>query len=207
MRSAALTFVLFTVAVASAAAQAHYGSTDVKAFREGRDAEFRDRARSPLTDSGFSSFAGLDYFEVSEKFVVTAALDRNAGERRFLMPTSDGLSRAYVRYGVLRFEIDGSKHSLTVFEPETKSKVAEYADLLFVPFRDLTNGKESYGGGRYLDIRPPTGDTVVLNFNLAYNPSCAYGSDRYSCALPPRENFLQAKIFAGERNFVIPDVK
>ena len=80
-------------------------------------------------------------------------------------------------------------------------KFPEYADLLFVPFKDATNGAETYGGGRYIDVKTPKGNKVILDFNLAYNPSCAYGSDRYSCPIPPKKNFLKIPIKAGEKNF------
>ena len=81
------------------------------------------------------------------------------------------------------------------------SKTSPYKNLLFVPFKDLTNGKETYGAGRYMDIVKPRGDEAILNFNLAYNPNCAYGSEDFSCPIPPKENFLQAEIKAGEKIF------
>ena len=117
------------------------------------------------------------------------------------MPTSVGTSRKYFKFGVLKFELDGKSHALTVFQSETTASQAEYKDLLFVPFRDLTNGQETYGAGRYLDIKMPSGSEVILDFNLAYNPNCAYGSAKFSCAIPPRENFLQVEIKAGEKIF------
>jgi uncharacterized protein (DUF1684 family) len=193
-------WILF--AAAACAAQSIYGSTDVKAFREGRDREFRDKLTSPLLVADFEVFRGLEYFEVSGKFVVVAKLEKAVGTEQFMLPTSVGTSRKYYKYGILKFEIDGAAHSLTVFRSALPPKKEEYAGLLFVPFRDLTNGNETYGAGRYLDLREVSGESVSLNFNLAYNPSCAYGSDRYSCAVPPRENFLQVKITAGEKNFV-----
>lgn len=207
MRRAVLTIIGMLVAAAAVTAQANYGSGDVKAFRESRDREFRSKDSTPLTDRDLASFDGLSYFEIDPKFSVDAKLERNAGTETFLMTTSAGTTRKYLKFGTLRFEIDGAPYSLTVFRSESAPKLPEYAGLLFLPFRDLTNGKESYGAGRYLDLRIPDGDSVKLDFNLAYNPSCAYGSDRFSCPLPPRENFLQIKIFAGERNFEHPAEK
>ncbi len=201
MRRTLLITWVFLSLVAGVAGQTYYGSTDVKTFRDGRDREFRNRAESPLAAEDFRTFDGLKYFDVTDKFVVNAKLEKNAGTERFVLPTSAGTKRSFLKYGVLRFEIDGSGFALTVFQPEEKPKLPEYADLLFIPFRDLTNGKETYGAGRYIDLKTPAGDSVVVNFNLAYNPNCAYGSDRFSCPVPPRENFLQIKIFAGEKNF------
>ncbi len=205
MRRAALTAFCVLIAIAAVRAQTHYGSSDVAAFREARDGEFRSKDTTPLTDLDFGNFAGLAYFEIDPKYSVEARLERNPGTETFLMTTSAGLTRKYLKFGTLKFEIDGAPYSLTVFRSESQPK--EYAGLLFLPFRDLTNGKETYGAGRYLDLRVPEGDSVRLDFNLAYNPSCAYGSDRYSCPLPPRENFLQIKIFAGEKNFEHPAEK
>jgi uncharacterized protein (DUF1684 family) len=77
-------------------------------------------------------------------------------------------------------------------------KQKEYKKYLFIPFRDLTSGKESYGGGRYIDTEIPAGETLILDFNRAYNPYCAY-SHRYSCPIPPEENTLKVEIRAGEK--------
>ena len=78
------------------------------------------------------------------------------------------------------------------------SKKYEYAGFLFLPFKDLTNGKETYGGGRFMDILIPDTDKIILDFNKAYNPYCAF-SHRYSCPLPPFENWLKTEIPAGEK--------
>jgi uncharacterized protein (DUF1684 family) len=75
------------------------------------------------------------------------------------------------------------------------------------PFKDATNGKSTYGGGRYINLTAPLDKQVILDFNLAYNPSCAYGSDRYSCSLPPKENFLQVEINAGEKSYLYSNAK
>lgn len=104
---------------------------------------------------------------------------------------------------MLKFRIAGAEHILNVYkaDPEIAAKFPEYAELLFIPFRDLTNGRTTYGVGRYIDIRKPSGNAVTLDFNLAYNPNCAYGTDKYSCPIPPKENFLKVEIRSGERKF------
>ena len=119
------------------------------------------------------------------------------------MPTSSEKSTKFIKYGVLNFKIHGKPYSLNVYQTdlETFEKFPEYKDLLFIPFKDLSNGKETYGGGRYIDILIPKKKEVTLNFNLSYNPNCAYGSDRYSCPIPPKENSLQVEIKAGEKSF------
>lgn len=183
--------------------QTFYGSTDLKFFRDGRDKEFRNRAESPLKDEDFAAFKGLDYYPTDNALRVTATFKRGADEKYFQLPTSSGLSKKFVKYGVVTFRLNGKLTALSVFQTdaETRKKFPEYADLLFIPFKDATNRTETYGGGRYLDIVVPKDDKVILDFNLAYNPNCAYGSDKYSCPIPPRENRLSVAIKAGEKRF------
>jgi uncharacterized protein (DUF1684 family) len=183
--------------------QTFYGSTDIKAFREGRDQEFRDKEESPLKEEDLGQFKGLNYFPVDNAFRVNADFVRTPDEKYFQMPTSSGKTKKFVKYGTVKFKLNGAEHTLNVYQidKEVLDKFPEYADLLFIPFRDATNKTETYGGGRYIDIRQPKGDTVVLDFNLAYNPNCAYGSDRYNCPIPPRENTLETAIKAGEKRY------
>lgn len=200
MKIASLTFFLLASFVFAANAQDLYGSTDVQRFREWRDKGFRDPSLSPLTKADFVNFKGLSYFDEDAKYAVKAKLERTTDTQIFTMPTSVGTSRKYFKYGVLKFELDGKSYALTVFQSET-AKREEYKSLLFIPFRDRTNGEETYSAGRYLDIKIPSGDEVILNFNLAYNMSCAYGRDDFSCTIPPKENFLETEIKAGEKIF------
>lgn len=188
----------------AASSQTFYGSTDLKTFRDGRDKEFRNRAESPLKDEDFASFKGLNYYATSKAFRVTATFKRTADAKYFQMPTSSGAVKRFVRYGILTFRLNGRSTTLGVYQTdaETREKYPEYAHLLFIPFKDATNRTETYGGGRYIDIATPRDDKVILDFNLAYNPNCAYGSDNYSCPIPPRENRLSIAIRAGEKRFV-----
>lgn len=203
MKHAFATILILLTLAFSAAAQNEtvYGLNDVRQFRAMRDRDFRNAGLSPLLREDFINFKGLIYFEETEKFAVKAKLEKTEDKQIFMVPTSVGTSRRYLKYGVLKFELDGKSYTLIAFQPEIAPKQEEYRKLLFIPFRDQTNGKETYGAGRYMDINTPAGDEVTLNFNLAYNPSCAYGSERYSCPLPPKENFLQTEIKAGEKAF------
>ena len=119
------------------------------------------------------------------------------------MPTSSGKPKKFRKFGVLKFKLAGRGLKLSVYQADTEvlAKFPEYADLLFIPFRDPTNGGESYGAGRYVDIKTPKSGQIILDFNLAYNPNCAYGSDKYSCPIPPMENQLAVAIRAGEMKF------
>jgi uncharacterized protein (DUF1684 family) len=199
-------FLSFLNVLSSAAfvqAQTFYGADDLKTFREGRDKEFRNKAESPLLEEDFSKFKGLNYFDEDKSFRVEARFQRTADENYFQMPTSSGVPKKYIKYGVLKFKLENREHQLNIYQMDKAmlEKFPEYADLLFVPFKDATNGAETYGGGRYIDIKAPKGNKVILDFNLAYNPSCAYGSDRYSCPIPPKKNFLKIDIKAGEKSF------
>lgn len=184
-------------------AQTFYGSTDLKTFRDGRDKEFRDRAESPLKDEDFAVFKALNYYATDSTFRVTATLKRTADAKYFQMPTSSGLTKKLVKYGILTFRLNGKLSTLSVYQSDsvTREKFPEYAHLLFIPFKDTTNRTDTYRGGRYIDIVMPKDNKVILDFNLAYNPSCAYGSDKYSCPIPPRENRLSVAIKAGERRY------
>lgn len=194
------TFLLLSV-VGLANSQTFYGTTDLKTFREGRENEFRNKTETPLKDEDFAEFKGLNYFLENKKLVVKATFKRTSDERYFQMPTSSGKSKKFVKYGVLSFKLNGKKQTLNVYQADAEvlKKYPEYADLLFIPFKDLTNGTKTYSGGRYIDLKTPTDNEVTINFNLAYNPNCAYGSDRYNCPIPPKENALRVKIEAGEK--------
>jgi uncharacterized protein (DUF1684 family) len=192
--------LLFFAFVTTVHAQTFYGTDDVKIFREGRDKEFRDKKESALKEEDFPQFKGLNYFPNTKTFRVEANFTRTSDEKYFQMPTSSGKSKKFVKFGVLSFKLQSRNYTLNVYQADAEilAKYPEYADLLFVPFKDLTNGKKSYGGGRYIDIKTPNGGKTILDFNLAYNPNCAYGSNKFSCPIPPRENFLQIEINAGE---------
>lgn len=183
-----------------------YGTEDLKTFREGREKEFRNKAESPLKEEDFPVFKGLDYFPTDEQYRVYAKFTRTPDEEYFQMPTSSGDEKKFVKYGELSFQIGGQDLTLNVyqFDKGVLKTIPEYADLMFVPFKDQTSNKETYGGGRYIDIKIPKGGEALLDFNLAYNPSCAYGTDRFNCPIPPPENFLKAEIRAGEKSFFSP---
>ncbi|HEY8561866.1 MAG TPA: DUF1684 domain-containing protein [Pyrinomonadaceae bacterium] len=197
MKRAALIIFLLVACALLANAQESNRTGDVQSFREARDKVFRNPRLTPLANEDFTNFKGLEYFAESEKYVVRARLEKTSDAQFFMMPTSVGAPRKYFKYGVLTFEIDGQSFTLNAYQSE---EAARRNVMLFVPFRDLTNGAETYGAGRYLDIKIPSESEIVLNFNIAYNPSCAY-SDRFSCAIPPKENFLQTEIRAGEKIF------
>jgi uncharacterized protein (DUF1684 family) len=207
MKIVFLLIFILSAFVSGFRAQTFYGSTDLSVFRDGRDKEFRDKKESPLKDEDFAKFKGLNYYPFDDNFRVNAVLTRTPSEKWFQMPTSSGTTRKFVKFGILEFKIDRKPYVLSVYQidREIAAKFPEYADLLFIPFKDLTNRKDTYGGGRYIDIKTPTGKSVILDFNLAYNPNCAYGGEKWNCPIPPSENSLKVSIAAGEKRFAYSD--
>lgn len=172
---------------------------EIEKHREEYKAEFLKSANSPLKQEDFEY---LRFYEPNEKFKVECTFFTTKRGKPFELPTSAGNTKTYVKFGELRFKIDGEKYKLAVYQSLGLKVIPQYRDYLFIPFKDLTNGKESYGGGRYLDLRMKqiAGDKVYLDFNKAYNPYCAF-SEGYSCPIPPKENHLKVAIEAGEKNF------
>ena len=207
MKAATLTIFLLMSCVWLAKAQTIYDTQTLESFREIRDRSFRNAGETPLLTEDFLKFKGLEYFETDAKLAVKAKFEKTSDVQVFMMPTSIGTRRKYFKYGVFTFEIGGKSFTLTAFQSEADAKKTETNRSLFVPFRDFTNGTETYGAGRYLNIKIPTEDVAILDFNFAYNPSCAYGNDEFSCPVPPKENFLQTWIKAGEKKFVSVSAK
>ncbi|RZW43323.1 MAG: DUF1684 domain-containing protein [Flavobacteriaceae bacterium] len=164
------------------------------------NAMFKDASRSPLLAKDRKEFSGLDFFSYDQKFKVNAKLQRTPDTEFFKMKTNtDDVSEERV-YGILSFEMGGLKHKLNVYQGKENLQTEGLEDHLFLPFLDLTNGGETYGGGRYIDLKIPKGDHIEIDFNTAYNPYCAY-NERYSCPIVPRENFLNIKVEAGLKAF------
>jgi uncharacterized protein (DUF1684 family) len=169
--------------------------SDLEEFRREKDEFFRTDHHSPLPHELTHHFEGLRYFPENPDLVVVSELDPPAETGEVTMETSTGDSQVYDRAGVLRFDVDGQPAELTLYR-----RRGDGDDSLFLPFRDALSGKETYGAGRYLDVAPPHRGHVVVDFNYAYNPTCAYNPE-VSCPLPPRENWLQVPIRAGEKTF------
>ena len=169
-------------------------STTQSEFQTSLNALFKDASRSPLKPEDIKTFKGLSFFPVDSSFVVVSKLKRTNTSDFFEMKTSTTrLSKERV-FGILSFTIKGLNYSLKVYQSE--SSVLESSDYLFLPYLDATNGITTYGGGRYLDLKIPEGDSIWLDFNKSYNPYCVYNA-RYSCPIVPRENLLPIKVEAG----------
>ena len=204
-RFALLLLLLSGAASAQAPVAGHFDATahqqSVLAFQQELNKEFLDPQQSPLTAPERAKFRSLPFFPADYSYYVQATLVRDSTSQPFAMPTSTDRRPMYRRYGELRFLLNGQPQHLSVYQSADLLKKPGLEDYLFVPFTDLTNGHGSYGGGRYLDLRiPPAGSpTMQLDFNRAYNPSCAYNHG-YSCPVPPAENRLTVAIPVGVRS-------
>lgn len=174
-------------------------------FQKEINKEFADPNSSPLKKKDLASFKKLDFFPIDTSFSVIAEFRRTPNEQPFLMPTTTERMSQEVLFGVVSFELNGQEFELNVYQNLQLRETEEFRDYLFLPFSDLTNGQETYGGGRYLDLTIPQGDSIVLNFNKAYNPYCAY-NEKYSCPIVPKENNLDYAIKAGVKKFDKPKV-
>lgn len=164
-----------------------------------RDALFRSHPQSALEPGQREAFQGLQYYPYDPDLRLTVQPETHDGPQRQMQLEQDGLF-IMQPVGLLHFELSGQPVALTLFW------LSAYGGGLFLPFRDATSGETTYGGGRYLldtikgaDLGM-AGDRLVLDFNFAYNPSCAY-SPRWSCPLAPTENWLPVKVAAGELDF------
>jgi uncharacterized protein len=171
---------------------------ELNAARAEKDALFAQSAHSPIPhEQRESGFSGLQYFAPDLAYRVVATLESIEPPDLVQLATSTGEPRAMARFALLRFRLGDSEQTLTGFAEPYDS----VPDELFIPFQDATSGHETYGAGRYLDAAiEQDGDSthVVLDFNQAYHPYCAY-SPYYSCPVPPRENRLTVRVPAGER--------
>jgi len=164
-------------------------------FRKEKDEFFRATGDSPLPLGERDGFSGLRYFDPDPSFRFETKLRRYSNPASVMMTTSKGTKQLFTRIGYFEVTLDGRPLKVQAFQS------AERDDPnVFVPFRDATSGKDSYGAARYLDLDVEHDDNYELDFNYAYNPYCAY-SDDYFCPLPPQENWLTAPIRAGEKKY------
>jgi uncharacterized protein len=168
--------------------------------RKEKDKEFLDDNSSPIAEDLRKLFSGLNYYSPNPEFKVTAKLERFENPIHFRMKTTTDRLPDYSLYGRLTFNLKGQELHLNVYQNIDLLKKPGYEKYLFIPFNDSTNGNETYGGGRFMDAENPDSDSLIIDFNYAYNPYCAY-NHRYSCPIPPEANTLPIKIEAGEKKW------
>ena len=173
---------------------------DILEFQRELNKEYKDPETSPLYDKDRKNFKGLDFFKPDTTFRVVAKFVRTPDALPFYMPTTTSRKSTEAVYGIAYFKINGKDYQLEIYQNQELMLQEKYRDYLFLPFSDKTNGNESYSGGRYIDLTIPEGDTILLDFNKAYNPYCAYNK-KYSCPIVPKINTLDVAIRAGVKAF------
>ena len=173
---------------------------DLTPFQKEINDFFKDASISPLKSKDLKDFKGLDFFTFDSTYVVIAKLIKTPKEKSFKMKTTTDRFVEHIKHGIVSFELLGNSYNLNIYRNLENIDEQGYKDYLFLPFLDDTNGNESYGGGRYINLDIPTGDSLVIDFNSAYNPYCVY-DEKYSCPIVSRENYLPVEIKAGVKNF------
>lgn len=196
-----LCFLLLLVSFSTADVSAQSYTEQMETNRTEYINSFLTDTHSPLTKKDIKH---LDFYPIDSTYKVSGAVTLTPDAEPFEMATSLGITKSYVQYGVITFQLHDSTFNLNIYQSMKLRQQEEYKDHLFVPFNDNTNYTETYGGGRYLDFKmlDINENTIILDFNKAYNPYCAY-SGGYACPVPPAENKLQTNIRAGEKKFKV----
>ncbi len=188
---------LFAVStLLSASLYAQLSKEEINARRVEHARHLSDTVYHVLKQDEIEEFGGLDYFDFDSSYQVPATFVKDKG-KVFEMPTSTDRLPKYRRYGYFYFKINNQPCTLEVYQSLSLKKIKEYKNHLFLPFKDKTSTKETYGGGRFIELDIPE-ESFILDFNTAFNPYCAY-SYRYSCPIPPEANHLDVEIRAGEK--------
>lgn len=188
--------LIITIFIFSSIAYGQTHREEVEKFQKELNEFYKDKEKSPLTKKDRRRFRKHPFFPISDTFRIVAKLERVENSDTIEMKTTTKRLPKYQLYGIAHFTINDSSCTLNIYQSISLRETEEYKDYLFLPFQDQTNGKETYGGGRYLDLTIPKGDEIVIDFNQAYHPYCAYNY-RYSCPIPPKENKLNIRIEAG----------
>jgi hypothetical protein len=173
----------------------------IAAERAAKDREFLTDPETPLRAADVPTFKGLDYWPPDPSYRFAGPMERDARPKRFTILSTTGKPRPCETYGSVVFDLRGKRCTLRIYRL-LDTGATPGVQGLFLPFTDETTGRETYPAGRYVDLAGPEGGPYVLDFNRAYNPSCAYGSpERFACPVTPAENRLSVRIEAGERGY------
>lgn len=190
-------FILLFLFPTSTFAQSDSAKADIVKFQNELNKEYKDPKKSPLKGKDLKRFKRHEFFPIDLTYRVIATLSVTPESAFFQMPTSSEVFKDHRIYGILKFELLGKAFEIPVYQSKMLMAMPQYKDHLFFPFTDSTNSILTYGAGRYIDLQiPKEGNTIILDFNKAYNPFCAY-SDGYSCPLVPKDNNIDMEILAG----------
>jgi len=174
--------------------------SEIKAWQNELNSEFKGVKTSPLTKKDRENFTKLDFYNIDQSYELVAKFVLNKNKKEFGMRTTTERRPVYVKYGVASFKLKGKSFDINIYQNIELSKKYKYKDYLFMLFTDKTSGITSYAGGRYIDLRIPKGEEIAIDFNKCYNPYCAY-NHKYSCPIPPEEDYLDLEIKAGVKAF------
>lgn len=192
-----LILLISFLAISCVSQPAEKETADIKKFQNQLNAEYRNPKKTPLRGSNFSDFKEHPFFPINLKYKIAAKFTKTENTQSFELPTSSGKTRTYREFGKATIVLEGQELTLTLYQNLALIKKNKYKDHLFLPFRDATNSIETYGGGKYMDLKIPTGEVIVLDFNKSYHPYCAYNAFDYNCPIVPAENILPIRIEAG----------
>lgn len=187
---------LFFILMGPLVAQENGKMTSILDFQKNLNESFSDPGRSPLKGEDLETFRELEFFPVDTTLYIVAEFVRTPFETPFSMPTNTERKPMYLKFGEAYFKLNGKEYQLNLYQDLQLIQNPEYQNYLFLPFTDPTNGSSTYAGGRYLDLEIPVSPYIIIDFNKAYNPYCAYNGE-YSCPIPPPENHLEIPIQAG----------
>ena len=190
-------FSLFLITSCGTKAIENTPENEIKRFQQELNAVYLNEKETPLRGENYAKFKQHPFFPIDLKYRVKAKLVKAENSKPFEIPTSSGKTKTYREYAKAHFSIDGKPQTLTIYQNLANLSSEQYKDYLFLPFRDVTNGKDTYGGGKYIDLRIPEGDEIIIDFNKSYHPYCAYNAYDYSCPIVPEENNLPIEIRAG----------
>ncbi|WP_020571373.1 DUF1684 domain-containing protein [Neolewinella persica] len=191
--------VLVFTACNTAKTTARASENDAATHQAELNATYLDANRSILPPEKLAKLqklGGLPFYSIDPAYRVTAKLERFEAPEVIKMQTSSTRLAEYAIYALATFELNGKAVSIPLYRSLRIDIAPKYRNLLFLPFKDHTSGKTTYGGGRYLDLSIPDGDELVIDFNKAYHPYCAYTTG-YSCPVVPEDNYLDMAVEAG----------
>lgn len=180
-----------------------YLQKGLNTFQQELNANYKDATKTPLKKEDFKNFKGLEFYPIDKNLIINAKLTKTPNAKTFNFQTTTERAPLYKSYGIVEFTIKGIPCKLTIYKNQEPDLKSGYENYLFLPYTDLTSGKTTYGGGRYMQLFTTDENndgTITLNFNNSYNPYCAY-NEKYSCPLTPVENHLDVEIKAGVKAF------
>jgi uncharacterized protein (DUF1684 family) len=182
--------------------QLTYFSFAQKTYKDSLEAYFKKYVKEHEVVTGKDKEL-ISFFPVNKKYRMTCRFERTLNSPWFRMESSGPIKKNYRVYGIIHFTINDTAVTLNIYQSQDLMTTKQYRDHLFIPFTDATSGEETYESGRYIDLETKdiANDKVLIDFNKAYNPYCAYVSGKYNCPIPPVENRLTVAIPAGEKSF------